>query len=98
VRVGKQLTTAQISELKEHLDHIPTSAHARDDISGEIAGPDLLFGRQRHATKQELLAALPPRTEADQMIAAYFESMHSAPSKRSPLYSLPYTEHYSTFA
>ncbi|KAF2025127.1 hypothetical protein EK21DRAFT_77166 [Setomelanomma holmii] len=76
-----------ISELKEHLDQIPTSAHARDDGSGEIPGPDLLFGRQRHATKQELLAALPPRSEADQLIASYFESMQSAPtsSERSVL-------------
>ncbi|KAH7094461.1 hypothetical protein FB567DRAFT_600035 [Paraphoma chrysanthemicola] len=78
-----------ISELKEHLDHIPTSAHARD-IAGEIAGPDLLFGRQRHATRQELLAALPPRREADHMVAAYFESMQAAPSKYNAFWSRPF--------
>jgi len=74
------VTPAQISELKDHLDQIPTSAHAQDDLSEDIAGPDLLFGRQRHATKQELLASLPPRSEADQLIEAYFESMDTAPA------------------
>lgn len=75
------LIVFQISELKEHLDQIPTSAHAQDKNVEDIAGPDLLFGRQRHATKQELLAALPLRQEADQLLAAYFVSMNTAPSK-----------------
>jgi hypothetical protein len=75
------LTTWQISELKEHLDQIPTSAHAQDNNIVDIPAPDLLFGRQRHATKQELLAALPPRSEADQLIAAYFVSTNTYPSK-----------------
>jgi hypothetical protein len=74
---------SQISELKEHLDQIPTSAHAQDNNVGDIPGPDLLFGRQRHATKQELLAALPPRSEANQLVASYFTSMNTAPSKLS---------------
>ncbi|XPS77820.1 hypothetical protein M3J09_009846 [Ascochyta lentis] len=69
-----------ISELREHLDHIPTTAHSRDDTSADISGPDLLFGRQRHASKQELLAALPPRTEADQLISTYFASMDTSPN------------------
>ncbi|KAF1921750.1 fungal-specific transcription factor domain-containing protein [Ampelomyces quisqualis] len=69
-----------ISELKEHLDHIPTSAHAQDNNVGDIPGPDLLFGRQRHATKQELLAALPLRSEADQLVASFFVSMNTAPT------------------
>ncbi|KAH3989120.1 hypothetical protein HBI25_050880 [Parastagonospora nodorum] len=69
-----------ISELKEHLDQIPTSAHAQDNNVGDIPGPDILFGRQRHATKQELLAALPRRSEADQLVANYFESMMTAPT------------------
>ncbi|KAH7389642.1 fungal-specific transcription factor domain-containing protein [Phaeosphaeria sp. MPI-PUGE-AT-0046c] len=69
-----------ISELKEHLDQIPTSAHAQDKNVEDISGPDLLFGRQRHATKQELLSALPLRPEADQLIAAYFVSTNTAPT------------------
>ncbi|KAH8701495.1 fungal-specific transcription factor domain-containing protein [Phaeosphaeriaceae sp. PMI808] len=69
-----------ISELKDHLDQIPTSAHAQDGSLGDISGPDLLFGRQRHASKQELLAALPTRNEADQLVAGYFDSMTMAPT------------------
>jgi hypothetical protein len=72
---------SQISELKEHLDQIPTSAHAQDNNVTDIPGPDILFARQRHVTKQELLAALPPRSEADQLVTAYFVSMNTAPSK-----------------
>lgn len=70
----------QISELREHLDDMPTTAHARDESTSDIPGPDLLFGRQRHASKQELLAALPPRTEADQLVSTYFASMDTSPS------------------
>ncbi|KAF1928492.1 uncharacterized protein M421DRAFT_147752 [Didymella exigua CBS 183.55] len=69
-----------ISELREHLDEIPSTAHARDDTSTEVPGPEILFGRQRHASKQELLAALPPRTEADQLISTFFASMETSPN------------------
>ncbi|KAL5114286.1 hypothetical protein ACEQ8H_007806 [Pleosporales sp. CAS-2024a] len=68
-----------ISELKEHLDQIPNSAHARDNNAGDLPGPDILFGRQRHATKQELLAALPPRSEANQLVFGYFVSVGTLP-------------------
>jgi hypothetical protein len=45
-----------------------------------MPGPDLLFGRQRHATKQELLAALPSRSETDQLVSSYFTSVSTAPA------------------
>jgi hypothetical protein len=69
-----------ISELREHLDEIPTSAPSRDGSQADIPGPDLLFGHRRHATKQELLAALPPRTEADQLLSVFFTSMDTSAS------------------
>ncbi|KAH7357664.1 fungal-specific transcription factor domain-containing protein [Pyrenochaeta sp. MPI-SDFR-AT-0127] len=69
-----------ISELREHLDHIPTSARAEQDSQTDVPGPDLLFGRQIHVTKQEILAALPPRLEVDQLIETYFASMDTAPT------------------
>ena len=78
--ICNSLTSAQISELREHLDEIPTTAHSRSDNLTDVPGPDILFGRQRHASKQELLAALPPRTEADQLISTYFASMDTSPS------------------
>ncbi|KAF3007741.1 hypothetical protein E8E13_009945 [Curvularia kusanoi] len=69
-----------ISELRDHLDEIPTTAHSRDDTSADISGPDLLFGRQRHASKQELLASVPPRTECDQLVSTFFASMDTSPN------------------
>lgn len=69
-----------ITELRGELDDIPTTAQPRDSSQAEIAGPDLLFGRQRHVTKNEILAAIPPRAEADQLVNAYFEAMDMAPA------------------
>jgi hypothetical protein len=69
-----------ISALKDQLDEIPIAAQPRDTTEPEIAGPDLFFGRQRHATKREILAGLPPRSEADQLVTGYFTSMDLAPS------------------
>lgn len=88
----------QISELREHLDQIPTSSHAKDDFQPDVPGPDLLFGRQRHATKQELLAALPLRSELDQLIGTYFASMDTAPSKQSPLSGEQHIDRHSVAA
>jgi hypothetical protein len=75
------LNLFQISELREHLDRIPTSANPTNDAQHDIPGPDLLFGRQRHTTQQEILAALPPRSEADQLLDRFFSSLDTAPSK-----------------
>jgi hypothetical protein len=79
------LISFQISELREHLDQIPTTASPKDGIQEDIPGPELLFGRNKHANKQELLAALPPRSEADQLIDTYFASTDTAPSKLAVL-------------
>ena len=74
------LIPAQISELREHLDQMPVSLDPGDEVVNEVPGPDLLFGRNVHATKEELLAALPPRPEADRLIDTFFISMESHPS------------------
>lgn len=73
------LISSQISELREHLDQIPVAANASNGSDGDVAGPDLLFSSYKHATKQELLAALPLRSDADQLIVTYFASMDTAP-------------------
>ncbi|KAH8625688.1 fungal specific transcription factor domain containing protein [Alternaria alternata] len=75
------LTPSQISELREHLDQIPTSTIPRDEVLDDVPGPELLFGRCPHATKDELLAALPPRSEADRFVNTFFVSMETHPSK-----------------
>ncbi|KAF2872338.1 hypothetical protein BDV95DRAFT_380719 [Massariosphaeria phaeospora] len=64
-----------IAELREHLDEIPIT----DIPSVNETGPDLLFGRQRHATKQEILASMPERAEADQLVVQYFASTVISP-------------------
>ena len=74
------LISAQISELREHLDQVPVSPDPDDEVVNEVPGPELLFGRNAHATREELLAALPPRSEADRLIDTFFISMESHPS------------------
>lgn len=75
------LTPSQISELREHLDQIPTSITPRDEVLDDVPGPELLFGCHPHATKEELLAALPPRSEADRLVNTFFVSLETHPSK-----------------
>ncbi|KAF2709371.1 hypothetical protein K504DRAFT_502100 [Pleomassaria siparia CBS 279.74] len=91
VKVGNDTTTYTnsshwtsildgIAELKEHLEQIPTSPQPRNPTIDEISGPDIIFGSHKHATKKELLCAIPSRAEVDILLETYFETMHSAPS------------------
>lgn len=59
-----------IAELKEQLDHIPTTPPTDPSLEHDGAA-DLVFGRHRHATFDEILAGLPPREEADQLLANF---------------------------
>ncbi|EFQ85942.1 hypothetical protein PTT_18965 [Pyrenophora teres f. teres 0-1] len=68
-----------ISELREHLDHIPESPSPKDELHEDIPGPELLFGRHTHATKEQILAALPPKTEIDDLLETFFQSMDTHP-------------------
>ncbi|KAF2278074.1 uncharacterized protein EI97DRAFT_432150 [Westerdykella ornata] len=68
-----------ITELREELDRIAATEKQVDRAEVDISGPDLLFGRQRHLTKSEILAAVPPRSEADELVITYFASMDMAP-------------------
>lgn len=61
-----------ISELREHLDQIPASSDTKCDELEEASCPEILFGRQRFATKEDILAAMPPRLEADQLMNTFF--------------------------
>ena len=70
----------KIGELKSQLN---SSAQVPEPVSKprqeQYRGPELLFGQQIHATREEIMAALPPRSEADELIIAYFSSMDMAP-------------------
>ncbi|KAF2849055.1 hypothetical protein T440DRAFT_519623 [Plenodomus tracheiphilus IPT5] len=70
-----------ITELREHLDQMPVAESIPGTVAqGDVPGPELLFGRHKHATKEELLAALPTRPEATQLIDIFFECMDTAPT------------------
>jgi hypothetical protein len=64
-----------ITELRDELDQISTTPQPLDPAQADAFTPSLFFGRLRHVTKNELLAAVPPRKDADEMIVAYFASM-----------------------
>ncbi|CAG8982226.1 hypothetical protein HYALB_00014052 [Hymenoscyphus albidus] len=70
-----------ISELKDHFVEDPVLTY---EIPPELQEnsqetPLLLFGRKNHATKQEILAGLPPRNIADRLVAKYFNSWVMSP-------------------
>ncbi|KAF2021508.1 hypothetical protein BU24DRAFT_417149 [Aaosphaeria arxii CBS 175.79] len=69
-----------ISELREQLDQIPTTPRPQNPVLSEIPGPDLFFGQQRHASRNEILAAIPPKAECDVLLETYFASMELAPN------------------
>jgi hypothetical protein len=71
----------QISELREHLDQIPNSADPEYGELEEAPGPEILFGRHRFASRDEILAALPPRLEADQLIDTFFATLETHASR-----------------
>lgn len=69
-----------ISELRDVLDEIPLTSQSSDSNPEEIRGPDLLFSQQRHASLNEILAAVPNKMESDNLIATYFQSMDIHPT------------------
>jgi hypothetical protein len=66
-----------ITELRDELDRVGiVSPH---QCSGpDTPGPDLLFGRQKYATKTDILAGIPPKAESDDLIDKYFASLDMA--------------------
>ena len=71
----------KISELKEYFSEDRTSHSSNlEPQKGELEGdgPGLFCGYTRPATKQELLAAIPPRPMVDRLVAKCFASMDLA--------------------
>ncbi|KAF1960470.1 hypothetical protein CC80DRAFT_544917 [Byssothecium circinans] len=66
-----------IAELKGELDKIQITPQP-STADEEVPGPDLLFGHHRHASREEILLALPPKADADQLIVKYFNVMDMA--------------------
>ncbi|KAF2642458.1 hypothetical protein P280DRAFT_395792 [Massarina eburnea CBS 473.64] len=82
-----------IAELKEHLDSIPTTVQPGSQEDDALR-PDLLFSQHRHATREEILVALPSRAEADQMIDKYFTYMDMS---QVLLHRPTFLRHYEKF-
>lgn len=61
-----------IAELKGELDDIASDPPPENDEDSN-PGPELLIGLKSRPTRQEILASLPPRAEADQLLAMYWK-------------------------
>jgi hypothetical protein len=80
------LSTSKIAELKDDFesDAIDGEESEMDPSTLELEGPELLFGKNKNATKEELLAAIPTRPVVDRLMSKYFKTMDMA-SGRHPL-------------
>lgn len=71
-----------IAELKGHFekeDEQRLAACSSDPPQPDLAGPQLLYGCPKHATKEEILAAVPTRSVVDRLISRYFNALDMAP-------------------
>ncbi|KAI1453001.1 fungal-specific transcription factor domain-containing protein [Annulohypoxylon moriforme] len=85
-----------IGELKDHLEEEESqnTQHATETPEFEVTGPQLLYGCPRHATKEELLASIPPRQVTDRLISHYFNSFEMSPAV---LHSIQFLKEYEQF-
>jgi hypothetical protein len=67
-----------IAELKGELDHIASDLPPENVDNN--AGPELLIGLKSRETRQEILASLPPKAEADQLLDRYWKFVDVAPT------------------
>ena len=70
-----------ISELKDSLEEDLNVIESGDVVLQAPApdGPDLLFGGYKHIRKQNILAAIPPRSIVDRLVSKCFTSVEIAP-------------------
>lgn len=81
-----------IAELKGELDQIAADVPPQDNVI-EDAGPELLLGLKRYTTRQDIIAGLPPRSEADQLVESYWKFVNVAPTiMHRPKFQREYTE------
>lgn len=73
-----------IAELKDHFEREDERLLVRcssEPPKPYLAGPQLLYGCPRYATKEEILAAIPPRPVVDRLISRYFNALDMAPGQ-----------------
>ncbi|KAJ5233570.1 uncharacterized protein N7469_005336 [Penicillium citrinum] len=70
-----------LAEVKEYIqrteDTSPEDEEDEDSCVPEISGPVLLFGNAISTSKEDLLAALPPRNVSDRIVSSYLNSKES---------------------
>ncbi|KAA8642975.1 hypothetical protein EYZ11_007259 [Aspergillus tanneri] len=71
----------EIAEVKEYLqlttDTSPEEENEEVSLTPDLSGPVLLFANCISTTKDELLAALPVRSDADRLVSVYLNSKES---------------------
>lgn len=71
-----------ISDLKDHFEQEEENAattHTSDPSLSDSAGPQLLYGCTKRATKEEVLASIPSRQVVDRLVSRYFSSFEMSP-------------------
>lgn len=75
----------KLAEVKEYIqrteDTSPEDEEDEDSCVPEISGPVLLFGNAILTSKEDLLAALPPRNVSDRIVSSYLNSKESTLGK-----------------
>ncbi|KAI1208646.1 fungal-specific transcription factor domain-containing protein [Annulohypoxylon truncatum] len=86
-----------IGELKDHLEEeeSQTIHHVTETPEFDIPGPQLLYGCPRHATKEELLASVPPRLVVDRLVSHYFNYFEMSPA--AVVHPIQFLKEYEQF-
>ena len=82
----------KIAELKDDFERGATDGEESEmnPPPFEWDGPELFFGKNKNATKDELVAAIPARPVVDRLMSKFFHTMDMAPGKR-PLWMCSYS-------
>ncbi|KAH9909068.1 hypothetical protein F4778DRAFT_715127 [Xylariomycetidae sp. FL2044] len=84
-----------IAELKEHFnDEEQETREAFEPSPLPLDGPQLLYGCVVFATREEILASVPPRPVVDQLVSRYFDSFEMSPAV---LHSSEFLKEYENF-
>lgn len=68
-----------IADIKDELDQIGSEPQSLGHPDDE-RGPELLHGNNTQATRQDIIAALPPKSEADILLERYWKFLDAAPT------------------
>ncbi|KPM41733.1 hypothetical protein AK830_g4834 [Neonectria ditissima] len=88
-----------IADIKDHLEdekegEVLDGSELPNPDHPEWTGPQLLYGCPRLATKEEILASIPPRPVVDRLISRYFNSFEMSPAV---LHTVQFLKEYEEF-